>query len=104
VFVTGVGYADITTAASADAKCQAEAAGRLAGTFIAWFPDGTVPAASRFVAGGVEVEGPWFRGDKKRVAASLGGAASAGVGSRAHSSPGFPTARYRPPRGSSPVA
>jgi hypothetical protein len=71
VFVSSVGYADVLTPEAADAKCRAEADGRLAGTFKAWFSAAGVPAPSRLVDGrGNPVDGPWFRVDGKRVAAS----------------------------------
>ena len=69
VFITDVGYADATTPAAADAKCQAEAKGRLPGKFVAWFSSNAAPALSRLVAGdGAPVDGPWFRVDGARVA------------------------------------
>jgi hypothetical protein len=73
VFVTSVGYADVTTAASADAKCVAEAAGRLPGKFVAWYPDSpnNRSAPQRLVnTNGSAVDGPWYRVDGKRVAAN----------------------------------
>jgi hypothetical protein len=71
VFVTGVGYADITTAATADTKCANEASGRLPGRFVAWYPNGTTGAPARLVtSGGTPVDGPWFRVDGARVAAN----------------------------------
>lgn len=70
VFVTGVGYADILTAANADTKCTSEAAGRLPGTFVAWYPGGNgVSAPARLVNSKAQpVDGPWFRVDGKKVA------------------------------------
>ena len=74
VFVTVSTFSDVTTAAAADTKCRGEAAGRLPGTFVAWFPEATLPATSavdRLVTSkGVTVDGPWVRPDGKRVAAS----------------------------------
>jgi hypothetical protein len=70
-FVTGIGYADVTTTASADAKCRAEADGRLPGKFVAWFSSSAEPAPMRLVnSKGVPVDGPWFRFDGARIAAS----------------------------------
>ena len=70
-FVTMVGYADITSPASADTRCVAEAAGRLPGKFVAWFSSSLAPAPSRLVdTKGAPVEGPWFRPDGKRIVAS----------------------------------
>lgn len=73
VFITSVGYADITTAASADAKCTAEAAGRLPDDkkFKAWFPNGNTAAPDRLFPGAAgKAKGPWFRVDGKRVAST----------------------------------
>jgi hypothetical protein len=70
-FVTTLGYAGVTTKQSADAKCQAEADGRLPGKFVAWYSDFTESAPARLVdSNGVPVVGPWFRVDGKRVAAT----------------------------------
>lgn len=70
-FVTAVGYADITTVASADTKCRAEAEGRLTGTFVAWFSSAVAAAPSRLVdSKGMPVDGPWFRVDGLRIAAT----------------------------------
>lgn len=74
VFVTVSSYSDVTTSAAADVKCAAEAAGRLPGKFVAWYPGTEVPALpalERLVdSGGKPVDGPWFRPDGARVAAS----------------------------------
>lgn len=74
-FVTSVGYANIASAADADAKCRGEALGRLPGTFVAWFSNRTevpsTPAASRLVTSkNLGVDGPWYRVDGKRIVAS----------------------------------
>jgi hypothetical protein len=72
-FVTGTGYTDVTTAGIADNKCAAEASGRLDGKFVAWYPDALAgkSAPARLVQsdGGV-VDGPWYRVDGKRIAAT----------------------------------
>jgi hypothetical protein len=74
VFVTVSSYADVTTAAAADAKCHGEAAGRLTGNFVAWYPKSAPPAATaaeRLVDSlGKPVDGPWFRPDGRRVVSS----------------------------------
>lgn len=74
VFVTVSSYSDVTTSAAADVKCAAEAAGRLPGKFVAWFPETGIPrepAVTRLVDSmGKPVDGPWFRPDGARVAAS----------------------------------
>jgi hypothetical protein len=70
VFVTLVGYADITTPASADTKCNSEALGRLPGKFVAWYSTASAPAPSRLLKGGVPVDGPWFRVDEALVVTS----------------------------------
>jgi hypothetical protein len=70
-FVTLSGYADVTTTAAADAKCAAEAAGRLPGRFVAWASEPGAPAPSRLVdRQGKPVDGPWFRLDGARVVAT----------------------------------
>lgn len=70
-FVTTVGYADITTSASADAKCSAEASGRFAGKFVAWLSAEGVSAPARLVdQSNHPVDGPWYRLDGKRIVAN----------------------------------
>lgn len=71
VFVTTVGYADVSTPAAADAKCAGEALGRLPGHFVAWMSGPASPAPARLLDNhGKTVGGPWFRPDGKRVVGS----------------------------------
>jgi hypothetical protein len=77
-FVTSVGYADVVSAVTADTKCVAEADGRLPGKFVAWFSTPSVPAPARLVnAKGAPLDGPWFRVDGRRIAASRSALVSA---------------------------
>jgi hypothetical protein len=70
-FVTTVGYSDIVNAASADAKCTAEASGRVSGKFVAWFSQPGAPAPARLLdKGGMAVDGPWYRLDGMRIVAT----------------------------------
>jgi hypothetical protein len=73
VFITVSSFSDVTTAASADTKCKGEATGRVPGTFVAWYPSSSpkTAAADRLVDSmNHPVDGPWFRLDGLRVAAS----------------------------------
>lgn len=76
-FVTINSFVDVKTAAEADTKCMGEAAGRLPGKFIAWFPNGTTTAIQRLVSPtGQPLSGPWFRPDRKRIVAGRSALAS----------------------------
>ena len=71
-FVTSSSYENVATPYDADAKCRAEADGRLPGKFVAWFSafDPPTPAPARLVTSkNVAVDGPWYRVDGKRVVA-----------------------------------
>jgi hypothetical protein len=70
-FVTAIGYPDAITPTLADVKCQSEAKQRLPGKFVAWFSSTTTPAPARLVTTqGTLVDGPWYRVDGARIAAS----------------------------------
>jgi hypothetical protein len=66
-FVSVTGYSDVTTTAAADAKCLAEAEGRVSGKFVAWLSSTTTAAPARLVSSKGPVNGPWFRRDGKRI-------------------------------------
>ncbi len=80
-FVTINSFADVNTAAEADSKCIGEAAGRAAGKFIAWFPDGATSALERLVSqkNSQALEGPWFRLDDQRIVANRNALANAAL-------------------------
>lgn len=79
-FVTANSFSDITSSIPADTKCRAEAEGRLAGKFVAWYSDPLNSAIARLVdSNGVPVDGPWYRVDGKRVVASRSALVRAGA-------------------------
>jgi hypothetical protein len=70
-FVTSIGFSDVTTTAAADTKCQAEAAGRVPGKFVAWYSSILAAAPARLVdSRGQNVDGPWYRIDGRPIVAT----------------------------------